>query len=118
MTKAIVNESTDSNSKETAWCVYSPDVDVYENDQELLLVADVPGTSADRITVNLEGSVLSVSADLADEGEYKASYRRQFKIAVPVDPDKISAESKAGELTIRLGKSGVHSPKRINVRAA
>jgi HSP20 family protein len=118
MTKANTNESTNSSAKDTAWCVYSPDVDVYENDQELLLIADVPGTSADRITVDLAGSVLSVSALLADEGEYKASYRRQFKLAVPIDPDKISAESKAGELTIRLGKAGAHSPKHIEVRAA
>jgi len=117
MSEAIVNQ-TNGNQNESAWCVYSPDVDIYENDSELLLVADVPGASADRVTVDVHESVLTVAAEVPQSSEYKTSYRRQFRLAAAIDPDRVSAELKAGELTIRLGKADSHRPRRIDVTAA
>jgi HSP20 family protein len=118
MSEAITTPTQSPTTNSTAWCVYSPDVDIFENDTELLIVADVPGAAADRVSVDLLDSVLSIAAELPKSNEYETRYRRQFKLAVPVDPDKISAELKAGELLIHLVKADSHRPKRIEVKAS
>jgi len=118
MSEVLATQSNRQTTPESAWCVYSPDVDIYESDTELVLVADVPGTAADRVSVDLLDSVLSIAAELPQSNEYKTSYRRQFKLAIPVDPDKITAELQSGELTIRLGKADSHRPRRIDVKTA
>jgi len=116
MTEAIATQSNNSPTNDAASCIYSPDVDIYENESELMLVADVPGASADRVSVDLLHSVLTISAELPASKEYRTGYRRQFKFAVPVDPEKISAELRSGELSVRIGKAASHLPKRIEVR--
>lgn len=118
MSEVLTTQPNESSSANAAWCVYSPDVDIYENEAELLLVAEVPGAVADRISIDLLDSVLSVTAELPRSNGYRTSYRRQFKLNVPVDPDKVTAELKAGELTIRLGKADSHRPRRIDVKAS
>ncbi len=118
MSNANATHPNTATTNDAAWCVYSPNVDIYENDTELLLIADVPGAAADRVSVDLLDSVLSISAEIPKADEYKTSYRRQFKLSVPVDADKITAELKAGELLIRLGKSASQRPKRIDVKAS
>jgi len=118
MSEAITTPTPSSATDNTAWCVYSPDVDIFENDTELMIVADVPGAAADRVSVELLDSVLSVTAALPKSNEYETRYRRQFKLAVPVDPERISAELKSGELLIHLVKADSHRPKRIDVKAS
>jgi len=118
MSQAITTPSQSSTTNSTAWCVYSPDVDIFESDTELLIVADVPGAVAERVSVDLLDSVLSIAAELPKSNEYETRYRRQFKLAVPVDPDKISAELKSGELLIHLVKADSHRPRRIDVKAS
>lgn len=118
MSNTIVTQPNAATTNDAAWCVYSPDVDIYENDTDLMLIADVPGAAADGISVNLLDSILSISAELPAAGEHKTSYRRQFKLRVPVDPSKITAELRTGELLIRLGKADSHRPKRIDVKVS
>lgn len=116
MSEATTTQSTPAST--STWCVYSPDVDIYEDEHELLIIADVPGTSAERVSVDLDSSVLTIAAELPAQNECRTSYRRQFKLAVPVDPENISAELKSGELRIRLGRSDVRQPRRIDVKAS
>jgi len=118
MSNAIVTQPNSKTTNDTSWCVYSPNVDIYESDSELLLIAEVPGASADRVSVDVQDSILSISAELPKVDGYETSYRRQFKLAVPVDADKITAELGAGELLIRLGKAASHRPKRIDVKVS
>jgi len=118
MSEAITTQTPSSTAGSSAWCDYSPDVDIFESDTELLIVADVPGAAADRVSVDLLDSVLSIAAELPKTNEYETRYRRQFKLAVPVDPDKIRAELKSGELLIHLVKAASHRPKRIDVKAS
>ncbi len=104
----------------------SPACDVYENDQEILVVADVPGVTADTLTVNLEGGELTVKAqrDAAIEGgtpiaaEYSGcEFHRRFAVPGGIDAGKISAQLKNGELWLHLPKSEAHKPRQIPVRA-
>lgn len=118
MTNAIAPDTRSNHTDDTAWCIYSPDLDVFDNDHEVVLIADIPGATADQIQIRLEDSVLSIYAETPNtDGGCRTTYRRQVKLAVPVDPDKIEAEAKHGELTLRLAKASSHRPRRVEVRA-
>src|SRR4029453_13682971 len=78
----------------------APAVDVYENDDEILVVADMPGARSDSVTVKLEKDELYISAvregdpdgQLLAGGRRDGEYRRTFLIPRGVDPSGISAE--------------------------
>ena len=103
----------------------APDVDIYEQDDSLVLVADVPGVGADGVEVRLESGVLEVTAhagrgrsDEADYVEYRpASYHRAFSLSEDIDAEKIAARVKHGVLTITLPKSERAKPRKIDVTA-
>ena len=102
----------------------APPVDVYENADELLLVADVPGASYDGIDVQLEKGQLTILARRIDETpgtpivtEYRShDYFRVFSVPQGIDASKIDAQLTAGVLRLRLPKSESLKPRRIEVR--
>ena len=102
----------------------APPVDVYENGDELLVVADVPGASHDGIDVQLEKGQLSILARRIDETtsapvvtEYRShDYFRVFSVPQGIDASKIDAQLTAGVLRLRLPKSDSLKPRRIEVR--
>lgn len=104
----------------------TPDCDVYENQEEILLVADVPGVSADRINVHLDGSELMITALRVDsekpsnyaDGESRGfDFHRHFALPKGIDASKISAEVAEGILRLHLPKSEVAKPREIPVHA-
>lgn len=104
----------------------APPVDIYENADEILVVADVPGARPDGITVRLDKEELFLHARCDDEthgkalagGPRSANYSRTFLVPQGVDAEKISAELTAGVLRIRLPKSEALKPRKIAVRAS
>lgn len=95
----------------------APPVDVYENDQELLIVADMPGVEKEGLTVELDPPELRFVGQHGHNGTTE-SYVRAFRITEAIDPEGISAELKDGVLTIHLKKSEALRPRRIEVRAS
>jgi len=101
-----------------------PPVDVYENSDELLLVADVPGASHDGIDVQLEKGQLTIQAKRSDEkagaaiaAEYRPrDYFRVFSVPQGIDASKIEAQLNAGVLLLRLPKQETLKPRRIEVK--
>lgn len=101
-----------------------PRVDVFENEHEYLVVADVPGIPKDAIEVQFEGGELrlearrdakALGAPLAEE--YRtADYRRAFAMPDGIDAEKIEAELKHGVLTVHLPKTAAKRPKRVEIR--
>lgn len=102
----------------------APPVDVFENEDELLVVADVPGATADGIDVQIEKGQLSILARRSDEfvgttlaNEYRArDYFRVFSVPQGIDASKIDARLTAGILRLRLPKSESLKPRRIEVK--
>src|SRR5688500_1835433 len=89
----------------------TPAIDIYENSDELLLLADMPGATADSIAVTVEGPQLTVAAERPEHrGEARVRYQRAFRIPNTVDPDGISAELKDGVLHVRLQKVQAAKP--------
>ncbi len=102
----------------------TPPVDVYENSDELLLVADVPGATHDGIDVQLEKGQLTIHAKRHEEAcgsaiaaEYRPrDYFRIFSVPQGIDASKIDAQLSAGVLRLRLPKSESRKPRRIEVK--
>ena len=111
-------------------CFYRPNVDILENDDELVVLADVPGAKPDEIDVKFEDGVLTVHARVEprqdEDTEYLlheygvGDYCRTFQVGETVDADKIKAEvrkvQRKAKLADRLeGKHVVRSGVRFHV---
>lgn len=103
-----------------------PPCDIYESQDELLVVADLPGVSADSLQIDLEGGELTVtgSRDVRlDQGtvvgtEYRTcEFERRFTVPGGIDAERIKAEIKHGVLVLHLPKSEALKPRRIEVKA-
>jgi len=103
----------------------TPVVDIYETDDELVLVADVPGTEQEGIDLKIENRVLEIAAHRMamskDEPEYAefrpASYYRAFSLSDVIDSEGIDASLCDGVLTVKLPKSPKAKPRTIDVKA-
>lgn len=106
-------------------CCFRPNVDILEQQDELLVVADVPGASADKIDVKFEDGTLSIHATVQprqDDGtdyllhEYNlGDYYRTFQVSEAIDASKITADYADGVLTLRLPKAEAVKPRKISV---
>ncbi len=103
----------------------APDVDIYEEDDSLVLVADVPGVGAGGVEVSLENGVLELTAHRSlekggepDYAEYRpVGYHRLFSLSEDIDADNIAATIRHGVLTVTLPKSARAKPRKIAVKA-
>jgi HSP20 family molecular chaperone IbpA len=106
---------------------FTPDVDIFETDTEITLLADLPGVTPDDLTIDLRDNVLSLTGDVSpDESdseepvytEYQTGkYFRQFTLSEVVDQQKISAELQDGVLRLRMPKVAKATPRKIEVKA-
>lgn len=107
--------------------VFLPRTDIFERENEIVVMAEMPGVKRDAVDVNLEGDELRIAGRVdqpAIEGhelayaEYEiGDYERTFRIAGGIDSDKIDATMKSGVLQIVLPKSKEAMPQKINVKA-
>ena len=101
-----------------------PPVDIFETNEALTVVVDLPGVGKDNVDVRVEESVLTIKGKADYEppsnpllGEFNLhGYYRQFQLSDEVDQSRISAESKNGVLTILLPKAEKSKPRQIKVK--
>ena len=108
-------------------CYYRPSVDILEKADELVVLADVPGTTVDDIDIDFEDGTLTIHAKVkprqAEGTEYLVheygvgDYYRTFHVSEAVDPGKITAEYADGVLTLHLPKAEVARPRKIDVKS-
>ena len=100
-------------------------VDIYENEEELLLIADLPGVKADNLTIHMDKNDLTIEG-LRTPAKHDSSlveefasfdYRRAFVVPPGIDEKKIKAETKHGVLRLHLPKSEAAKPRQIQVKA-
>lgn len=94
-------------------------VDIFENNEGFLILADVPGVEPEGLTIEYNPPVLSVSArpSYAPEGR-AVVYERTFELGSGIDPQRIDAELRNGVLRIELKKSDAIRPRRIEVKSS
>jgi HSP20 family molecular chaperone IbpA len=107
-----------------------PRVDVFENEAEYLVVADIPGVAKEAIDVRFEDGELRLEAHRTPAGatatggrvlaeEYRITdYRRAFSMPDGIDAERIEAELANGVLKVHLPKSAAKRARRIDVRAS
>jgi HSP20 family molecular chaperone IbpA len=107
--------------------VFTPDVDIYETDREITLLADMPGVAASDVSIDLQDHVLTISgrvrpwegpgeSDVLVEFEI-GKYYRQFTLSGAIDQDKIAAKLEDGVLRLTLVKAQHALPRQITVTA-
>ena len=104
---------------------FVPATDVYETDDGLTLVMEMPGVSRDNLDVSLEEGVLRVEGRL-DPSRYAGHdpvyteynighYARSFSLSDKIDQEKIAAKLEDGVLTLTLPRSPAAQPRRITI---
>lgn len=96
----------------------TPLVDIFENGDGFLIVADLPGVDAQGLKVEYNPPELRVEARAHVGSDSELLYERRFELGSGVDPETISAQLTQGVLRIELKKAAAHKPRRIDVRAA
>ncbi|MFI4866811.1 MAG: Hsp20/alpha crystallin family protein [Steroidobacterales bacterium] len=107
--------------------IHAP-VDIFENSDSLMLTADMPGVSKDRLDVRVDGTTLvvqgNVQFDLPEKAvalhaEVRAAvYRRSFVLSRELDTEKIQANLKDGVLTVQIPKRASLRPRKIEVQGS
>jgi HSP20 family protein len=102
-----------------------PAVDILETDQNLVLMADMPGVDKEHLDINLEKGILTLKGEIAATGlgepisrefSVTGTYYRQFELFDTFDAEQTSAEFKNGVLILTLAKSESAKPKRIEIQ--
>lgn len=105
--------------------IATPAVDIYENDAEILLHADMPGVVKEDISVHIDNGkmILSGTRRLSIAGasawrEFgEAEFRRTFSVPQSIDVGRVHAELKDGVLRLHLPKSEAARPRQIEIKA-
>ena len=100
-----------------------PPVDIYEDEDGLALVFDMPGLEREDLDIRVEDDVLTIKGTvtkedgpLPDHQEFRLrDYFRQFRLTDAVDQERIGAELSNGVLTVGLPRSERLKPRRIEV---
>ena len=116
--------ATDEGLTSGAW---TPQVDVYETAESIVLKADLPGMSQNDVEISVEGNTLTVKGERKFEKEVNekdyyrmersyGTFTRSFTLPPTVDSDKIDAAFAQGVLKITLPKREESKPKQIKVK--
>ena len=107
--------------------VFTPEVDIFETDQAITLLADIPGVKPEKMNIDLRDNILTITGDVdrlqaADEEllvmEYETGrYYRQFTLSEVIDQAKIDAKLNLGVLRLRLPKVAKAAPRKIAITA-
>lgn len=104
---------------------FVPRVDIFENDDGLVLFADLPGVAPNDVDLRFEKGELILHGRLPAPkphgqllyGEYEAGdFYRVFQIHESIDSSRIEAECRNGVLTVHLPKVEQAKPKQVQVR--
>lgn len=100
-------------------------VDIREEEDQIVVEAELPGFKKDEINVSMEQGVLTINAERKPEeskGEKHLTERRytrvtrSFRLPIAVDENKVDAQLKEGVLTLTLPKREEVKPRRIEVK--
>lgn len=105
---------------------WNPVVDVYEDEHNIVLKAELPGVDKEQVTVDVEDGTLTLKGEKAAENQveedkyhrrerFYGRFQRSFRLPADVDLDKIKAQFKDGVLRIEVPKPESQKPKQITV---
>jgi HSP20 family protein len=104
---------------------FRPNVDIYEAADELVVLADMPGTKADQIDIQFEEGSLTIHGRVPNRDEKRVGRMRQeyevgdffrtFRVSQHIDVPRIAADYENGVLLLHLPKVETVRPRKIQV---
>jgi len=103
---------------------YSPRVDIYETEQAISLIADLPGVAEEDLDIDLDDRSLTITGQVKEPDSHRHSvyteygiggFNRSFKLGDSIDRSKINASLKDGVLTLILPKADRLKPRKIEI---
>lgn len=106
--------------------IWSPAVDLFNEEERILVKAELPGIDRKDIDIHVENNVLTITGEKKRENEMKdgnaykiercyGKFSRSFSLPVPVDGEKVKASYNNGILEIDLPKLEEVKPKKIRI---
>src|SRR5690606_39539927 len=102
--------------------------EIYETDQDVSMMLEMPGVAADAVEITLENRVLTIrgkvdpvrpeNLELAYAEYGEGDFERAFTLSEDFDPNRIEAEMRGGVLTLTLPRAPEAQPKKIAVKGA
>jgi HSP20 family molecular chaperone IbpA len=96
----------------------TPAVDIFENADEVLILADLPGVSRDAVNIRVDERELTIEATRTIAGGEPIQYRRAFGVPRYLDAGATSAELLEGVLHLRLPKRDAAKPRKVEIKTA
>lgn len=104
-----------------------PPVDIFEDKEGIVVEAEMPGVSKDRLTVRADRNSLVIEGDASIdmptgmEALYAdvqvTKFRRSFVLSSELDADQVEASLRDGLLTLRVPKRAEYQPRKVEVRS-
>ena len=119
---------TGGESDSSEFFGWAPALDLYEDNDNLVVKAELPGMKKDEIDISLHQNNIVISGERkleneSQEGEtsraerFFGRFQRSLELPKPVNPEKVTATYKDGILTVRLPKTEESKPRQITVKA-
>jgi HSP20 family molecular chaperone IbpA len=106
--------------------MFTPEVDIFETEKAITLLADIPGVTPEKLNIDLRDNILTIIGDIdpvkgGDEEDVLIEYEtgrfyRQFTLSEIVDQNKIDAKLADGVLRLNLPKVEKATPRKIAVK--
>lgn len=105
---------------------WSPAVDIFESENDLVFKVDIPDVDPKEVGIQLENGTLTLKGERKFEQEKNGkgfhriergygTFVRAFSLPETVDVEKVKADYKSGVLTVTVPKKEIAKPKTINV---
>jgi HSP20 family protein len=124
--KQEITTTDDSERTRDRQC-FIPRADIYETNDHIILVTDIPGADENSTDITLEKNVLTINANVdwnmpedygLNYGEYGiGDYQRSFTLSDEIDREKIEATISNGILRLSLPKAGQAKTRKISVKS-
>ncbi|WP_028583806.1 Hsp20/alpha crystallin family protein [Desulfogranum mediterraneum] len=121
--KNIMTPSGQNLEKTDKFPEVTPDVDIYENENEILIHASMPGVAKEEISLNLDNGKLFIAGTRTMEAGGAAKWRefgnvvfsRTFAVPQSIDTTQVTAHLENGVLELHLPKNEAARPKQIKI---
>jgi HSP20 family protein len=119
----------DGDASNVVTSQWAPRVDIREDEQRFVILADIPGVDPAQIEVSMEKGILTIKGEreagsAESNGKFtrveraRGAFHRRFALPDSADADGITANGKFGVLEIEIPKKAQATPRRITINAS
>src|SRR5438270_4516625 len=125
----LFNDAFERTGQESNLTTWAPAVDIYENEHELIVKADLPDIDPKELDIRVENNILTIRGERkfekhVNEDNYLrverayGSFSRSFSLANTVKTEGIRAEYRNGALTVRMAKREESKAKQVKINVS